>query len=413
MAGPIKILRIVTRLNIGGPAIHVAILSTQLDPKRFRTTVVTGRPAPEEGDLIALLDGGQAQVERLPSLRQPLDPLSDIRALWGLLGILWRERPAIVHTHMAKAGTLGRVAGILYNRLGPGRQANQRARLIHTFHGHVLEGYFSARRSQIFLNIERWLARRTDCMIAVSRRIQQDLLARGIGRPESWRVIPLGLELSALATVPERTLTSGQVLRCGLIGRLVPIKHPELFIDTVGHLAEKKTKPPIMGIIVGDGALRGALEARVRENNWQDHLQFTGWKRELVQVYSDLDVVCVTSWNEGTPVAMIEAMAAGRAVIATDVGGVRDVLEDSTMPEAVIPQGGYQVTSRGILIRAGDKDALAKAMEKLAHDPDLRLRLGRASREHVVRRFAHERLLRDMTGLYEELTGKEGDGGNS
>ena len=411
MRGPIKILRIVTRLNIGGPAIHVSILSTKLDPKRFSTTVVAGTPSPGEGDLSELLNGGEATVVRLPTLRQPLAPIADLRALRDLIRLVWRERPELIHTHMAKAGTLGRAAGILYNGAGPGRRAGKRARLIHTFHGHVLEGYFSARRSQFFLSIERWLGRRTDCVIAVSARVQQDLLARGIGRPEAWRVIPLGLDLTALAALAPAT--GARPLRCGLIGRLVPIKHPELFIDAIGKLASSQAEPPVTGLVVGDGPLRASLEERVRTNNWETSVRFTGWRRDLVNVHRDLDIVCVTSWNEGTPVAMIEAMAAGRPVIATDVGGVRDVLQDANNAGAEISAGAYQVTDRGILIRAGDGDGLISALQRLADDKDLRIRLGEAGRRHVVSRFAYQRLLTDMAGLYEELAGKDTDGRNN
>jgi glycosyltransferase involved in cell wall biosynthesis len=216
---PIQIVRIITRLNIGGPGIHAVLLSTRLDPQRFSTCLIVGEPDPTEGDLSGLLRGCAVRLIRLRSLRRPIRPLADAWTLMALLRILWVERPQIIHTHMAKAGTLGRLAAFLYNSLGPGRA--RRAAVLHTFHGHVLDGYFSPMLSRAFLAIERWLARRSDQLIAVSRTIRDELLAKGIGGAEQWRVIPLGLDLSRLSTLP---LPDGQApVRVGLVGRLVPI----------------------------------------------------------------------------------------------------------------------------------------------------------------------------------------------
>lgn len=404
---PIKILRVLTRLNIGGPAVHAALLSTQLDPRRFFTCLVAGEPASTEGDVSGLIHGAQVEVLRVKSLRRPVRPWDDLMAFARLLSIVWVERPHILHTHMAKAGTLGRLAGLLYNRFGPGRRPGARAVLVHTFHGHVLEGYFSPRVSRFFITIERWLAKRTDCLIAVSRTIREELLRKGIGREEQWRVVPLGVDLSGLAQLsfPNRTPEVG----IGLVGRLVPIKNPGLFLEALHRVVRR---PPaeraVWGMIVGDGPLRQELERQASRLGLDAVVRFTGWQQDLRSIYEGLKVACVTSWNEGTPVALIEAMAAGRAVVATDVGGVRDLLEDGD-GRSPIPAGTFRRAARGLLVPPGDPVGLAAALTAIAGDQDLREQLGRSARTYVVERFSATRLCRDIAALYEVvLAGREG-----
>ena len=398
---PIRVLRIITRMNIGGPAIHVSLLSAGLDPKRLPTCVVVGSPDASEGDLSDLLQGWKGRIIRLPALRRPLRPWADAVTLAQLLRVMWRERPQILHTHMAKAGALGRVAGFLYNTVGPGRAPSARLVLVHTFHGHVLEGYFSSWTSRMFVMIERWLAHRTDCLVAVSKTIQSELLKKGIGRPEQWRVIPLGLDLGQLAQVPPAN--DSPVMRVGMVGRLVPIKNPQLFLEALKGVIHSQPEPSITGVIVGDGPLRRSLEEDAKRLGVASFVRFTGWRRDLEHIYAGLDATCLTSWNEGTPVAIIEAMAAGRSVVATDVGGVRDVLEPPQAEVCAIEPGSFRVTERGVLIRPGDVEGLAAALRLLASDGALRQRLGAAARTYVVEHFSAERLCRDMAALYHQL----------
>lgn len=396
-----KIVRVVTRLNIGGPSIHVTLLSTQLDPVQFDTCLVVGKPGEKEGDLSSQAAARGARLIRLRHLVRPLRPWKDLLAWIQMVRILLRERPRILHTHMAKAGTLGRFAGIFYNRWGPGRVPGHRVLLLHTFHGHVLEGYFSPWLSNRFAAMERWLARRTDCLIAVSPRIRNELLRRGIGRSESWRVVPLGLDLSKFVDLP---LPNGtEPLRFGWVGRLVPIKNPDLFLRGFGQLIREGSTPDSRAFIFGEGPLRKGLEAAVRTSRLEDRVHFTGWQEDLLRAYQNLDIVCLTSLNEGTPLSLIEAMAAGRAVVATDVGGVRDLLDPGTPEILSIPPGGFSVTPVGLLIRSGDSQGLAAALRHLAQNPSLRLKLGETARQRVRERFNHERLLREISLLYEEL----------
>jgi glycosyltransferase involved in cell wall biosynthesis len=301
---------------------------------------------------------------------------------------------------MAKAGALGRMAGFLYNGVGPGRRTGRRAVIVHTFHGHVLEGYFPARAQRVFLWIERWLAARTDVLIAVSPAVRDDLLRKGIGRASRWRVIPLGLSLAAFADLP--LPDGGGTLRVGQVGRLVPVKNSSLFVQALARVA-REASPAVRALIVGDGPLRAALEEEARALGVDRTVTFTGWRRDLRAVYERLDVACVTSWNEGTPVSLIEAMAAGRAAVATDVGGVRDLLADGAAGGEAIAPGAFHIAARGILIRPGDAEGLAAALRRLGSDGPLRRSLGEAGRRFVTERFTEERLVRDIESLYGEL----------
>ena len=407
MVPPRKIVRIVTRLNIGGPAIHVALLSTALDPTRFSTCLIVGEPDPTEGDLSGWLRGERISRIRVKTLTRSIRPWADAVSLVRVIRIVWKERPHLIHTHMAKAGTLGRIAGMVYNRIGPGRKPGARAALIHTFHGHVLEGYFAPWASRVFLAIERWLARRTDCLIAVSRSVRDALLQKGVGREAQWRVIPLGLDLSTLAQLPVPNGSSP--VRVGMVGRLVPIKNPGLFLEALHRLVRQAPEPSVVGVIVGDGPLREGLEREAARLGLDGMVRFAGWQHDRRSMYEGVDVACLTSWNEGTPVALIEAMAASRAVVATDVGGVCDLLGPGVDAPGPILPGAFRLTGLGILVRPGDADGLASALRTVVTDATLRGELGRAARAYALQQFSHERLLRDMTALYESIqTGRGG-----
>ena len=403
MSQPITILRVIARLNIGGPARQAMFLSQALNDGKWHTVLVSGSPDRFEGDLAGRLDASVTSI-RLPSLQRAIYPLKDLVAWCQLLRIMYRERPDILHTHTAKAGALGRTAAMVYNvtrRLQSGwtRRAVSRCVIIHTFHGHILEGYFSPVVSRIFLVIERWLARRTDCLVTVSQAVQDELRGMGIGRPEQWRVVPLGLNLSTLADLP---LPNGQsAVRFGMVGRLVPIKNPALFLDALRRVNRGRAARPVVGTLVGDGPLRPTLEQEAKRLGLEEVVRFMGWQEDLCSVYKELEAACLTSWNEGTPVSLIEAMAAGRPVVATDVGGVRDLLEESR-PPADIPRGKFRVTERGVLVRPGDAEGFAAALTTIAGDAQLRFQLGQAARAYVVRRFGQERLLADIRALYEE-----------
>jgi glycosyltransferase involved in cell wall biosynthesis len=260
-----------------------------------------------------------------------------------------------------------------------------------------LEGYFGRVRSAAFLAIERWLARHTDRIVAVSEAVREDLLRRRIGRPEQVRVVRLGLPLGRFLDLPEPA-GDPACMRVGLVGRLVPIKNHELLLEVARRFQAHSGLPRLHFLVVGDGELRAALERKSREFGLNGMVTFTGWQSDMPDVYRELDIVCLTSLNEGTPVSLIEALAAGRPVVATDVGGVRDLLGPD--------QGGtahFRKAPHGLLVRSNDAEGLTEAIRYLMAHPEGRVAMGRAGREFVRNRFTDERLARDIEALYAEI----------
>ena len=386
-----RVLRIITRLNIGGPSIQAITLSDRLASRGFETRLVHGQLDAGEGDMRYLLSPA-VDVRYLSSLRRPPAPAHDAIALAQLLDVMRDVRPHVVHTHMAKAGTLGRAAAAIYNRTA-GR--DRPARVVHTYHGHVLEGYFSPAKTRLFLGIERALARATDRIVAISPRIRTELLAeQRIGRAGQYRVVPLGFELGGLAAIDDAARAKAHALLqipagAGVVttvGRLTAIKQHQLFLETARLIGQ--ASEPIVFLIVGDGDLRGELEATASAFGLADRVRFLGWRRDLETIYGATDVFLLTSRNEGTPVALIESMAAGCAGVSTDVGGVRDVLESDAV---------------GLLAASGDAPALAGHVNALLADPARRRRIGEAGRALVVARYGLDRLVDDVETLYREL----------
>ncbi|MGI9032845.1 MAG: glycosyltransferase [Acidimicrobiales bacterium] len=372
----------ITRLNVGGPARQALLLARGLAPE-YETLVAAGRPTEVEGEL-----GDPAvPVHRVPLVRAP-DPVADARALSAVRGLLVTHRPALLHTHMAKAGAVGRLAALSVRR---------RPRVVHTFHGHVLEGYFGPRGQRAAIETERALARAADALVAVSPEIRDELLALGVGRPVQFHVIGLGLDLSPFLAVEEPKgglrrslgLTPSDPL-VGIVGRLVPIKDHATILEAMVRI------PGANLVIIGDGELRGDLEGQVEVMGLRGRVHFTGWLSDMAAAISDLDVVVLTSRNEGTPVALIEASAAAKAVVATDVGGVRSVVVDGLT---------------GLLAPASDGEAVSALIARLLADADVRCRLGRAGREHVRERFGGAALLREIGALYADLLSAPPRGG--
>lgn len=392
MPEPTQVVRIITRLNIGGPSIQAVTLSTRLDAAGFRTLLVHGRLADGEGDMGYLLPPSAPGVAYLHSLARPVALWSDLRALWQVYLLLLRVRPRIVHTHTAKAGTVGRLAALIYNVT---RRRSTRARLVHTYHGHVFEGYFSRRSTAIFEGVERLLARWTDALVAISPQIERELLdTHRIGRPDQFRVVPLGFDLAPFAAIDDDARRGARVALnlpneapiVTSVGRLTSIKQPRLFLETARIV--KTRWPNAVFLIAGDGELRAELEALTDALDLRDSVRFLGWQRDLPRIYAASDVFLLTSRNEGTPVALIEAMAAGVPGVSTDVGGVRDVISESDL---------------GIRAPSGEAGALADAVHTLLGRPDLRRHMGERARQSVLQRYSLDRLAGDIAALYREL----------
>ena len=359
---PLRVAFVITRLNIGGPALHVQLLASRLDRARYEVTVYTGRPSAREGDIRALLPTAGVRIVEVPGLRREISPWHDLRALAALLGAFRRERPDVVHTHMAKAGFIGRIAG---------RAAGTRI-VLHTFHGNVLRGYFGWSRSTVFNWIERLLTTISTRIVALSARQQQELIRLRIASPMKIEQIPLGIDLQPFLAPAEGRLRAElglapDVELIGTVARLTHIKGIDVLIDAAVLVTERR--PRVRFVVVGDGPSRDVLLQRARDLGLAETVHFVGWRGDLSSVYADLDVVVLSSRNEGTPMSVIEAMAAARAVVATSVGGVPDLMPDGT----------------GVLVPPEDPRSLAAAIDRLLCQPAERAALGAAAREHVVR----------------------------
>lgn len=375
----------IARLNIGGPAYHVSLLSGRLDPDRYETLLVAGRPGPGEGSFEALATRYGARLEMLPSLGPELEPGADLRALRALGGIVRRFRPQIVHTHTAKAGALGRGAALIAAR-------GRRPAIVHTYHGHVLEGYFGPIETAGYRTVERGLARFSDRLVGVSQATVDDLVRLRIAPRERLEVVPLGLDLDRfLGLDPRREGPDGDAVAL-YAGRLVPIKRVDLLIRALARA--RGTGAPVRLVILGDGELRSELEGLACSLGVDQHVTFLGYRHDVAAYLAASDIAVLSSANEGTPVALIEAAAAARPLVGTRVGGVADVVAPGT----------------GRLVEAGDEEALAAALAELAVNPTLRLALGVRAREHVRRRYAADRLMDDMDRLYRELLDARGGG---
>ena len=387
---PIPVVRVITRLNIGGPSIQATRLSA-LDRDGFQTTLIHGRLGDGEGDMSYLIVPGSRAIY-VDALCRPLSPLSDVRAFFRLYSEMRRARPLIVHTHMAKAGLLGRLAAAAYNIT---RGGGPRARIIHTYHGHVLEGYFSPLMTRIFIGFERMLARVSDTIVAISPAIERELRDNfHIGRADQYRVVPLGFDLSSFAEVNDATrvrarqdlnLPADADVVC-TVGRLTAIKQHRLFLDTIARVAT--SRPKLIALIAGDGELRSDLEGYAKELRIADRIRFLGWRRDLATIYAASDVFLLTSRNEGTPVALIESMASGIPGVSTDVGGVKDVIVSSDV---------------GARVSAHDADALAAEVTRYLSDPAHRRQSGARARTAVVDRYSIDRLVHDVRTLYRDL----------
>jgi glycosyltransferase involved in cell wall biosynthesis len=368
---------VIARLNIGGPAYHVSLLGGLLDPDRYETLLVAGRPGPGEGSFEGLARRYGARLELLPSLSPEIDPLADARSLRALRDIVRAFRPHIVHTHTAKAGALGRTAALLAGRPRP--------LIVHTYHGHVLEGYFNRPVTAVYRVVERGLARFSDRLVGVSQATVDDLVRLRIAPPERFSVIPLGLDLDPFLGLDQRRGGEDEDVVALYTGRLVPIKRVDLLLRALARARAAGAR--IRLVVLGDGERRPALERLAQELGIAPAVAFLGYRDDVLPYLAEADLAVLSSANEGTPVALIEAAAAGRPLVGTSVGGVPDVVAPGA----------------GLLADSGDEEGLAAALAELAGDSARRLEMGARAREHVRVRYGRERLLSDIDGLYGEL----------
>ena len=423
-----KVIRIIARLNVGGPARHVAWLTAGLRAAGWNSVLIAGTVPPGEDDMSYFAAGLGVVPEIVPELSREVSPLQDLRAAWKLYRIFQRERPDVVHTHTAKAGTVGRAAGLLYRWLTPGALwcRPRRCRFVHTYHGHVFHSYFGKGKTRWFLGIERVLARiATDRIVVISPQQYQEIHEEfGVGRASQFRVIPLGLDVAEFdhgevhrAAARAELNAGADELLVGIVGRLTEIKHHSLFLRAAALYLKTATtnndQTRVRFVIVGDGHLRGALEAEANALGLGDAVTFTGSLDDAPRFYAALDVVALTSRNEGTPLTLIEAMASARPVIATAVGGVVDLLGASVVSSLSDrrdengAKAGYTLCARGLAVAPGDAEAFAQGLKRLITNAALRRELGARGQAFVSTHYAKERLLTDVENLYRELLAPE------
>jgi GT2 family glycosyltransferase/glycosyltransferase involved in cell wall biosynthesis len=401
----IKVLRIIARLNIGGPAIHVSLLTRGLNPERFTSLLVTGSISRDEGDMSYLVEPRNVALLHIPELQREIRFIPDIKTLLKLLKLIIREKPDIVHTHTAKAGTIGRLAVILYNAL-----FFKNVKTVHTFHGHVFQDYFGPLKSGLFLYVEKVLAKGTDAIIAISKSQRQELSETfGIAPARKIKHVNLGFDLapflSSSASKGEFRKEIGvdeETVLIAVIGRLVPIKNHKMFFDAAKILVDWQMGKSLKFLVIGDGELRDSLERYVDQQGLKEYVCFCGWIRDIHYAFADLDILALTSLNEGTPVSIIEAMASSVPVIATDAGGVRDLL--GSLDDDAEAGKEFAVCKRGILCKINDVKSLSKGLaylvEKNGEKSEARIQRARA---FVEEQYSSSQLIHHMESIYLDL----------
>jgi glycosyltransferase involved in cell wall biosynthesis len=379
-----RIVHVIARLNVGGAALHVLQLAREQQRRGHDVLVVAGTLAEGEESMEYVADELGVHVLKLPALQRPLSLRADSEAIRRLVGILRTRRPDVLHTHTAKAGATGRIAALL---AGSGRPKT----VVHTYHGHVLSGYFSHRWERVFRRIESVLAHATGTLIAVSDEVRDDLVRLGVARAERFVVVPYGFDLpewsdaddEARARIRSELGLEDDTFLVGWAGRLTAIKRPLDLVRTLRAVVDDGVDGVL--VLVGDGELREETEALAGELGVAERTRFAGFQRRIREWYAAADASLLTSANEGTPVVAIESLAAGRPVVATRAGGTGTVVRDG--------ESGY-------LLEIGDVDGLARRLGELARDPALRRRLGDAGAADVRERFATARMADEIEVVY-------------
>ncbi len=393
-----KVIQIVNRLSLGGLVSNALYMAKYMAPE-YETLVLAGMLEEEEGSYEFLAKEMGIRYQILPSMHRKINLWQDLKAYRELKKVIRDFQPDILHTHGAKAGAIGRLAASHCNVKG----------IFHTFHGHVFHSYFHPLKTQLFLRIEQYLAEKSSCILSVSHQIKQELAEEyKICKADKIQVIELGYDLKIfqenLSQKRQQFRNKYQInpdeIAIGIVGRIVPIKNHALFLKGLKQVLQKTNKK-IRAFIIGDGELRNEIESSARnldipfntekETQFNQPLTFTSWIQKIDVAYAGLDIICLTSLNEGTPVSLIEAQAARKPIITTDVGGVRDtVLEGQT----------------ALVSRSNDPDKLAENLLKLINDEQLRQSFGQKGLAFVKDKYAYNRLIKDMKILYNNFVSK-------
>jgi glycosyltransferase involved in cell wall biosynthesis len=389
-----RVLRIINRLNLGGPTFNAAYLTKFMEPE-FETLLVSGMKDAAEESSEFIVKNLDLHPVYMPEMYRELNPFRDYKSYYKLRKIIEEFKPDIVHTHAAKAGAVGRLAAI----------HSGVPVVLHTFHGHVFHSYFGSVKTRMFLEIERYLAKRTTKIIALSE-LQRDELVNEfkIAPKEKFAIVPLGFDLSRFETDKEdkrksfrdKYNISEDEIAIGIVGRLVPIKNHELFLNAI-HLVTQSTQRKIRVFIIGDGEQRVNIEAIATKLGLKfdntnptapNLLTFTSWIKEIDVSNAGMDIIALTSKNEGTPVSLIEAQASGKPIVSTTVGGIENiVLENVT----------------ALLSPKDDVEAFTQNLLKLIEDDAYRLKMAQDGSDFVRQKFSYHRLCNDMSKLYSSL----------
>jgi len=373
---PIRVMRIIARMNVGGPAVQVSGLMRGFNSSEFDHRLYTGFCAIDEADYLDSV-ATDVKATRIEGLGRRVSLRGDMRAFFSLIKAIREFEPHIIHTHTAKAGFLGRLASLV---------SLQKSVRVHTFHGHLLNGYFGSFKRTLVVIAEKSLAVITQQLLAVGDKVRQDLLEAGIGFREKFGLMPPGLAIGNLPSKNDALVFFGlnhERLQCAFIGRVTQIKRPDRFLDVVSEI--KKRQINLDFFIAGDGELLEACGERIIAENLP--VKVLGWQSNIEKVLSAADIVVLTSDNEGTPLSLIQAGMAGLPVVSTNVGSVPEVVLDGVT---------------GVIAELNVQE-IANALEKLVNDEALRSQLGSAAREFTLANFGVERLVHDHEALYKKL----------
>lgn len=375
MAQRIKVMQIIARMNVGGPAVIVAELMRGLDSKAFEQVLITGYCDESEADYLDKV-AIDIPATRIAGLGRSVSPLADLKAFLGLIKTIRKFNPDVIHTHTAKAGVLGRIASIV---------AGRRAIRIHTFHGHLLHGYFAKWKTSLIIAIEKFLAHRTNYLIAIGNEVERDLLAAGIGKTAQYRTFFPGLpqpkesQKSAARAELELEL-SNSILYCTFVGRLTAIKRPDRLLDIAAQMLARHEN--IHFLIAGEGELFAASKARAESEKLP--VTFLGWRKDIDLIFAASDIAILTSDNEGIPLTLIQAAQAGLPIVAPAVGSISDIVEDGVTGLLSVPSAS----------------AMAASLSTLINSENLREKMGAAGKLRALEFFSLSRMLRDHTDIY-------------
>ncbi|HOU98845.1 MAG TPA: glycosyltransferase [Bacteroidales bacterium] len=390
-----RVLRIVNRFNLGGPTFNAAYLTKYLSPE-YETMLIGGIHEDDEESSEFILNNLGINAIILPEMRRSINGIGDYQAYRKIKKIIKEFKPDIVHTHASKAGMLGRKAAVDLNV----------PVIVHTFHGHVFHSYFNPIKTRTFIQIERFLASKTDAIIAISQAQKNELSnVFCIAPEEKINVIPLGLDLSRFITNQDEkryvfrkeNYLDDDEIAIAIVGRMVPIKNHQLFVKAIAE-AKQQTQKKIRAFIVGDGQSRDEIEVLAHKLNLvispngtttlKPDIRFSSWIKNVDYVYAGVDIVALTSLNEGTPVSLIEAQAAGKPIVSTNVGGIKDI----------------SIEGKSILLsESNDEKAFIDNLIKLINDDELRLKMKNNAKDFIIKRFDYHRLVSDVSELYSNL----------